>query len=124
MNANPKDVATHFLTLCASGHALEAFADYAAPDFRHHNPWFAGDATSLMTAMNDNAAQHPHKTLEILHALQDGDMVALHSRLRMQPDHAGLAVMHLFRFEGERIAELWDIAQEVPKDSPNRNGMF
>ena len=26
--------------------------------------------------------------------------------------------------EGDRIAELWDVGQEVPADSPNRNGMF
>ena len=26
--------------------------------------------------------------------------------------------------EGDRIAELWDVGQEVPPDSPNKNGMF
>jgi hypothetical protein len=29
-----------------------------------------------------------------------------------------------FRFENDRIAELWDIAQEVPAESMNSNGMF
>jgi predicted SnoaL-like aldol condensation-catalyzing enzyme len=35
-----------------------------------------------------------------------------------------MAVMHIFRFEGDKIAELWDFGQEAPKDMPNENGMF
>jgi predicted SnoaL-like aldol condensation-catalyzing enzyme len=34
------------------------------------------------------------------------------------------ALAHIFRFENGRIAELWDIAQPAPSDSPNQNGMF
>jgi predicted SnoaL-like aldol condensation-catalyzing enzyme len=124
MNDHLKHTATHFLTLCAAGHAREAFSKYVSQAFRHHNPSFPGDADSLMTAMDDNAAQHPDKKLEILHTLQDGDLVATHSRVRMQRDHRGIAVVHLFRFDGERIAELWDIGQEAPENSPNQNGMF
>lgn len=124
MNTRLKDTARDFLTLCASGRAHEAFPKYAGPGFRHHNPWFASDAKALMTAMDDNAAQHPDKTLEILHTLQDGDLVATHSRVCMKPGQADIAVVHLFRFDGDRIAELWDIAQQAPENSANRNGMF
>ena len=34
------------------------------------------------------------------------------------------AVVHFFRFEKGRIAEMWDVGQEIPSDSPNENGMF
>jgi predicted SnoaL-like aldol condensation-catalyzing enzyme len=34
------------------------------------------------------------------------------------------AVVHILRFEGERIVELWDVSQEIPADSPNTLGMF
>jgi predicted SnoaL-like aldol condensation-catalyzing enzyme len=34
------------------------------------------------------------------------------------------AVVHIARIEGGRIVELWDVGQEIPKDSPNANGMF
>ena len=124
MDLRLKNAAEDFLRLCASGHAREAFPKYAGPEFRHHNPWFAGDAKALMTAMDDNAAQHPDKTLEILRTLEDGDLVATHSRVRMKPGQADIAVVHLFRFDGDRIAELWDIAQETPENATNRNGMF
>ena len=35
-----------------------------------------------------------------------------------------MALVHLFRFEGDRIAELWDIGQPVLALSVNANGMF
>jgi predicted SnoaL-like aldol condensation-catalyzing enzyme len=62
--------------------------------------------------------------LEIQHVLQDGELVAVHSRVRHDPTDRGAAVVHLFRFTGDRIAELWDVGQEVPEVSPNDDGMF
>ena len=32
--------------------------------------------------------------------------------------------MHIFRFDGDRVVELWDVSQAAPEDSPNRRGMF
>ncbi len=124
MTQHLKDAAKDFLTLCAAGRAHEAFPKHAGPGFRHHNPWFPADAQSLMTAMDDNARQQPDKTFEILRTLQDGNLVATHSRVRMSADQPEIAVVHLMRFEGDRIVEFWDVAQPQPKDSPNRDGMF
>jgi hypothetical protein len=44
------------------------------------------------------------------------------SHVTFAPGDRGYALMHLFRFENGRVAELWDIAQEIPADSPNTNG--
>jgi predicted SnoaL-like aldol condensation-catalyzing enzyme len=119
-----KDAATDFLRLAASGKVREAYDKYVAPDFRHHNVFFRGDAQSLKAAMEENAAKNPEKTLEVHHALEEGDLVAVHSQVRMNPEDPGAALVHVFRFEGDLIAELWDIAQPVPKHSPNEHGMF
>jgi predicted SnoaL-like aldol condensation-catalyzing enzyme len=122
--SDPKTIATNFLQQSARGQAKDAFAAFAAPDFRHHNAYFPGDAHSLMTAMDRNAAQHPDKVLEIQRVLHDGDLVAVHSRVRLKPDDRDIALAHIFRFEDGRIAELWDIAQPAPDDSPNEFGLF
>lgn len=119
-----KRSATEFLRLAASGEAREAFRRYVGAGFRHHNPYFAGDADSLMNAMAENAVQNPHKTLEVKHALEEGDLVAVHAHVRFQAGDRGIALVHLFRFEGDRIVELWDLGQEVPEISRNDNGMF
>lgn len=119
-----KQLATDFLRMCAAGKAREAFKAHIGPGFRHHNPYFRGDPDTLSKAMDDNAAQFPDKVFEIQRALEDGDLVAVHSRVRMKPGDADIAVVHILRFDKERVAELWDVAVAVPKDSPNENGMF
>jgi predicted SnoaL-like aldol condensation-catalyzing enzyme len=119
-----KEAAISFLQSVASGRVREAYAKHIGSGFRHHNPYFSGDAESLLEGMEDNARQNPDKRLDILRALQDGDLVAVHSRVRQTKEDRGAAVVHLFRFEDDRIVELWDIGQPVPEESPNANGMF
>ena len=102
-----KDAAIEFLTLVASGDVREAYQQYVGQGFRHHNPYFRGDAASLMEAMEQNATKNPNKVFEVQRALQDGDHVAVLSRVRQTPGDRGGAVVHIFRFEGDRIAEFW-----------------
>ena len=119
-----KAPAIEFLTLVAAGKVAEAFARHVAVGFRHHNAFFRGDATSLQAAMQQNATQNPDKTLEVQRTLQDGNEVAVFSHVRQRPDDRGSAVVHIFRFEHNRIVELWDVGQAVPEQSVNDNGMF
>ncbi|HEV8354404.1 MAG TPA: nuclear transport factor 2 family protein [bacterium] len=119
-----KEAALDFLRLASSGSVREAYRKYVGPEFRHHNPFFPGDAESLMRGMEENAAQRPDTILDIQHVLQDGALVAVHSRIRQSPDDRGAAVVHIFRFQKNLIVELWDIGQPVPEESPNEFGMF
>ena len=119
-----KEAAIEFLTLVASGDVREAYQQYVGKGFRHHNPYFRGDAASLMEAMEQNAAKNPNKEFEVQRALQDCDHVAVLSRVRQTPGDRGGAVVHIFRFEGDRIVEFWDIGQAVPESNVNENGMF
>ena len=119
-----KDAAIAFLRLAASGKVNEAYGQYIGAGFRHHNPHFQGDVRSLAAGMAENAAKFPHKELEVQHAIEDGNLVAVHSRVRLSPKDSNVAVAHIFRFERDRIVELWDIGQPEPQDSPNENGMF
>jgi predicted SnoaL-like aldol condensation-catalyzing enzyme len=123
-SSSNKDIAITFLKLAASGKLDEAYDNYIAPNFRHHNAYFAGDAESLKTGMAEAHKQFPNTTLEVRHAWEDGYQVAVHSRVSHGPEQADISVVHMFRFEGNRIAELWDVGMEAPKDSPNKNGLF
>ena len=119
-----KEAAVTFLTLAAKGQVREAYDRFVAPDFRHHNPHFRGDAASLAFAMAQNAAENPGKIFEPKHVVAEGDLVAVHGRVRMKPDSQDFALFHLFRFANGRIVELWDVAQPTPADSVNEHGMF
>ncbi len=119
-----KECALSFLKLVAAGDVRKAYERHTATDFRHHNPYFKCDAKSLMHGMEENAAQFPDKILEVQRALEDGELVAVHSRVKLKPEDRGLALVHIFRFRGNAIVELWDIGQPVPEQMPNECGMF
>ena len=119
-----KEIAQDFLKLASKGQAREAFELYVSDGFKHHNAYFKGDGHTLMTAMEENGKKTPDKIFEMQRALEDGNLVAIHSRVRQTSKDLGAAVMHIFRFENDRIIELWDFGQAVPENMINENGMF
>jgi predicted SnoaL-like aldol condensation-catalyzing enzyme len=119
-----KEIAQDFLRRTAKGDVREAFELYVADNFKHHNAYFKGDRLSLMIAMEENAIKNPNKTFEILRALEDGNQVAVHSRVQLQQGDVELAIIHIFEFDKDKIVELWDFGQAVPAEMVNENGMF
>ena len=120
-----RDIALAFLNQVIIGRISEAFEKYIARQgFHHHNPHFRGDRGSLKAAMMDANLKFPNTTLDVQHVFEVDDLVAVHSRVKHSADAPEIAVVHIFRFEREKIVELWDVAMPAPKDSPNENGMF
>jgi predicted SnoaL-like aldol condensation-catalyzing enzyme len=119
-----KDRAVSFLELVASGKVREAYRSHASSGFTHHNPYFRGDAESLLAAMEENAEENPGKIFEVKRAIEEGETVAVHSHVKQHSDDIGAVVVHIFRFANDRIVELWDVGQPIPEDSPNENGVF
>lgn len=123
MSTNNKESAIQFLQLAASGKVDEAYA-LVAPGFRHHNPYFPSDVTALKQGMLENARKNPDKVFEVQRAIADGPLVAVHSRVQMPSNAMTIAVVHIFRFEDDKIAELWDVGQPQPEPMANELGMF
>ena len=121
---NRKEKATGFLQLIIAGDIREAYRIYTGKDFKHHNAYFKGDKESLTRAMEDEDRQNPDKIFNIQRVLEDGDFVAVHSHLKRNPEDPGIAVVHIFRFDNDIIVEFWDVAQFIPQDMVNENGMF
>lgn len=119
-----KEQAISFLQLVASGKVREAYEKYIGPDFIHHNAYFRGDAESLMLAMEENAVQNPNKVFDVKRTIEENDLVVTHSHVKQNPEDRGVAVVHIFRFQDDKVVELWDLGQPVPENSPNENGMF
>ena|SRR3989344_4830671 len=118
-----KDIATDFLEIASSGKVREAYEKHILPDFFHHNAYYKGDRETFLIGMEKNAKQFPNKKYETLRALEDGNLVAIHGKVTLAPDKI-FSVIHIFRFEGDKIAEEWEASQEALKDSPNENGIF
>lgn len=119
-----KNYAISFLEMVAMGKVREAYRLFVGPNFIHHNPFFKGDARSLMEAMEENAMKNPNKILEIQRAIEEDEMVTVHSRIRQHATDTGASVVHIFRFKKNFITELWDIGMMVPPEVANEYGMF
>ena len=125
MTANTiKEIGRDFLTLCAAGKSREAFKLHAHKNFKHHNPFFKGDADSLMIAMEESSKINPNRIFEIKHIIIDGDLVVYHSFIQQTQSDAGLVVVHILKFSDNKIIEMWDMHQPIPEIMINENGMF
>jgi len=119
-----KEKAAHFLNLIGEAKIEEAFELYVSDDFRHHNPYFKADAKSLKKAMKEDSTANPEKELKILRSLEDGDLVAVHSYVKQNPDDTGVVLVHFFKLREGEIVELWDLGQKIPDQSINEIGML
>ncbi len=119
-----RQAATHFLQLVVAGEIDEAYRRHVDLDGKHHNPFFAEGFPMLKKAMIENHVQFPSKQLLVKNVLSDGDLVAVHSQIVLRQGEPSIATVHLFRFSGDKIVEMWDVGQPVPADSPNQDGAF
>lgn len=130
IEAQRKSIATEYFELIKAGKFKDGLK-FFAPGCITHNPYFTGDINTLTDAMieanKEGKEQFPNAEFVIRHVIADGDMVAVHTDLlgdRSDPGQGGLRQMHLFRFEGNKIIEYWDITQQVTPDMPNAAGAF
>jgi predicted SnoaL-like aldol condensation-catalyzing enzyme len=119
-----KRTAVEFLHQAVAGDIDAAYQKYVDPKGKHHNAFFSAGFPALKKGMIENHAQFPNKEITVKNVLGDGDLVAVHSHLVMRAGEPGIAVVHLFRFQGDKVVEMWDCGQAVPADSPNKDGVF
>ncbi len=91
---------------------------------RHHNMYFAAEMTVLINAIAAASVALSASTFTPKRIITDGDMVVMHSHVTHQSGDAGMAIFHILRFEGDLIAELWDVGQAISADSSDQAGMF
>ncbi len=118
----PNKIAESFLHLASCGKVKEAFDRFVAANFIHHNQYFKGSREALQNAMTEAHQSSPNKSLEVKYSYEDNDTIITHSLVKKH--NLEIAVVHIFRFEGLKIVELWDLGQVIEKESPNQYGLF
>ncbi|RZN84087.1 MAG: nuclear transport factor 2 family protein [Winogradskyella sp.] len=117
-----KESAMAFLNLSALGKSKEAFDTFTSDDFIHHNQYFKGSREALLKAIEEDHKTNPNKSIEVIKCYEEKDTVITHSHV-IKHDME-IAVVHIFRFEKEKVVELWDLGQIIEKDCLNENGLF
>lgn len=66
----------------------------------------------------------PQATQKIYRVFAEDDHVVTHQHVTRWPGDPGFAVCDIFRIEGGKIVEHWDVLQEIPEKPVNPNSMF
>lgn len=101
----------------------KAFLKYVAEDYIQHNPNIP-DGREAAIEMLEPKFSSPLASFAVKRILVDGNLAAVHLHGRFSPDSPGGAVVDLFRLEGGKIVEHWDVLQPVPQGCVNPHPMF
>lgn len=119
-----KHNAIAFYRTAYEGNPREAVNRYVGEQYIQHNP-FVGDGIQAFIAYFERMANdYPHKSIEFVRSVAEGDLVALHTH-QTWPEGDEYVTMDFFRFDdNEKIVEHWDSIQTIPGQSENDNGMY
>lgn len=121
----PKQVVTRFMDeFYIKGEVRHAFETWVDPTYIQHNPYAATGRDAAIAFLEPFMKANPGHKAEIKRILADGNMVMVHTHSRMKPDERGSAVVDIFRVQGCKVMEHWDVLQPVPEKSANSNTMF
>lgn len=119
--ANKKLVADFYQQLFGDKDT-SAIDKYLKEDYIQHNPAAADGAEALKQLVTEWFKGAPKEKIDIQHIAADGDLVFIH--LRSSRGTKVVSVIDIFRIENGKIAEHWDVIQEVPEKSANPHPMF
>ncbi|MFI8533876.1 nuclear transport factor 2 family protein [Streptomyces aquilus] len=119
-----KDVAVRVLKGVFERGDTEVVDRFVRPDYIQHNPLAPDGAETLKGLAVSVHQQFPDAEYDIKRVISEGDLVLVHSNVVLTPGARGSAVFDIFRFQGGKIAEHWDVGQAVPESSVNGNDMF
>jgi predicted SnoaL-like aldol condensation-catalyzing enzyme len=100
--------------------------DLFAEIYIQHNPTLPNGRQGLIDFVRFLKSLDPVPVITVKHILADGDLVAVHWHASATPgnEFTGQAGFDLFRLDGSRIVEHWDVIQDVPPQTASGNSMF
>ena len=89
-----------------------------------HNPNAADGPEGFRKFIGFLREKFPNSRSEIKRSFVDGDYVIVHVHAVREPGTRGSAIIDIFKLENGKIVEHWDVAQPIPENPANNNGMF
>lgn len=121
LEANKKMVADFYQELFGDKNA-DAIDKYIGDTYIQHNPALPDGKDALKQGVTQWFKGAPKEKIDIQHVGAEGNFVYIHTKAKMGDKTS--SVIDIFRIENGKIAEHWDVIQEVPKTSSNPHPMF
>ncbi|MEM6525538.1 MAG: nuclear transport factor 2 family protein [Bacteroidota bacterium] len=121
--AKAKELVTAYMDEVWVKRNVKALNKYVSADtFIQHNPHLADGLEALsgfLPHLFNNMM--PEGTWEVKRVIAEGNMVVVHSLAKPSPSALGMAVVDIFRVEGDKIVEHWDVTTDVPETTASGN---
>ncbi len=123
LEANKKNAIAFYRTAYL-GEPKKAVEHYVGKEYIQHNPDVADGPDGFITYFERMQMEYPHKSIEFVRCIAEGDLVALHTH-QIWPGGEEYVTMDFLRFDKDgKICEHWDAIQKIPLASANPNTMY
>lgn len=125
----PKQVVTQFMhEFYIEKKVRSSFEQWVDPGYIQHNPYAQTGREAAIQFLTKFVEGNPGQKTDIRRIIADGNLVAVHSHGWQEdgtPEQKrGFAVVDIFRVEGCKVMEHWDVISPVPETAANTNTMF
>ena len=106
---------------------VEKTKTFLGDKYIQHNPYVPEGPEGLLRLVRFRRDKFPRGRNEVKMIIAEGDLVALHVHSVLVPGTPGRKIVDIFRVEGNKVVEHWDVIQEITEDlfpPINDNGLF
>ena len=106
---------------------VEAAMACLGDTYTQHNPWVADGPDGFRRFVTFLRDRFPDGRNEVKRVIAEGDLVVLHVHSHRVPGDVGRNIVEIFRVEGGKVVEHWDVVQDIPQPiypPINDNGYF
>jgi predicted SnoaL-like aldol condensation-catalyzing enzyme len=121
-NASNKKMVADFYQSLFGDKNLAAIDQYIGDTYIQHNPSLPDGKDTLKKAFAVGFKGQPKDTVDVKHLGSDGNFVYIHTKSKR--GNKIYSTIDIYRLDNGKIAEHWDVMQEVPAKSANAHPMF
>lgn len=121
--ARNKALVADFYAKVWNGRDIAALPDFVAEGYIQHNPNVESGRAPLQAFLGPMFENLPEARFTLARLIAEGDLVVAHTLFQANPADRGTAVVDIYRVEGGRLAEHWDVKEAVPEMTANGNPM-
>ena len=103
------------------GHDLTRLDDFVTEGYIQHNPHLPNGRTAMRAFLSSFYQKMPECQFTVSRLIADDDLVVAHTLFQKNREDRGTAIADIFRIVDGRIAEHWDVKEDVPETSANGN---
>jgi predicted SnoaL-like aldol condensation-catalyzing enzyme len=119
-----KRIAQEFYDAAINRKDYAAASQYLGSGYKQHNPTAADGPEGLKGFIDFLKMRFPNQRGEVKRVIAEGDLVVLHVHSTRGDGTPGRAIVDIFRIDGGKVVEHWDVIQDIPAQAANPNGMF